>query len=116
MSFLENAQALEAYPDLSAALGYDTVVTYVDLARCLKPIIALQQPSFNLEPPESLTASVHEFIRSSLGLSDDSAKLAWIALRSLAWRSDVSSAEVNALQQKHIRLFLEHGLSREISK
>ena len=60
-------KSLNLYPELSATLGYDAIVKYVDLVRCLKSTIALQEPSnYHLDPPEALSKSVHEFVKVCL--------------------------------------------------
>jgi len=51
-------KTLNLYPELSATLSYNAIVKYVDLVRCLKSTIALQEPSYHLDPPEALSVSV----------------------------------------------------------
>lgn len=114
MNFLGLAKTLGEHPQLSASLSYEDVVRYIDLLRCLKPTIALQRPSYDSSPPDSLTANVHEFLKVCLDISDDTAKLAWTSLRELAWTSPVTEVEADALRYKYIKLFMQHGLSRGI--
>lgn len=52
-----------------AAIPYDAVVKYIDLVRCLNPTIALQEASYHSDPPESLTVSIHEFLKVCLAIS-----------------------------------------------
>ncbi|KIM74972.1 hypothetical protein PILCRDRAFT_827681 [Piloderma croceum F 1598] len=61
-----------------AAIPYDTVVKYIDLIRCLKPTIALQEASYHSDPPESLTVSTHEFLKVCLAISSAS----WLYIQS----------------------------------
>jgi len=91
-------------------------VNYVNLVCCLKPTIALQEASFHLDPPESLTAPIHEFLKVCLSMSDETAKLAWAVLQKVAWSFEATEAEEDLLQHKYINLFMEHGLSRKISE
>jgi CxC5 like cysteine cluster associated with KDZ transposases len=114
MSFLQLARILSDNQELSA-LNYDAIVDYIGLVRCLKPSIALQEASYHPGPPASLTASIHEFLKVCLDISDDTAKLAWTAFRDLAWAFEGTEGDIEALHHKYIRLFMEHGLSRGIS-
>lgn len=116
MNSFELIKAVESYPSLSSVLGYETLVDYVNLISYLKPTIALQQASYHLDPPESPTVPIHEFIKVCLGMSDEATKQAWTALRTLAWAREVTEADEEALQHKYIGLFMEHGLSRGISE
>ena len=72
-------KSFNLYPELSATLGYDAIVKYVDVVRCLKSTISLQEPSYHLDPPEALSASVHEFIKGCLDISDK--RPSWLGLR-----------------------------------
>ena len=115
MSLLQLTSALNNNPQLATALNYDAVVNYIGLIRCLKPSIALQQASYHRDPPDSLTVSIHEFLKVCLDISDDTAKLAWAVSRNLAWAFEGTDEDIDALQHKYIKLFMEHGLSRGIS-
>ena len=115
MSLLQLASALNNNPQLATALNYDAVVNYIGLIRCLKPSIALQQTSYHRDPPDSLSVSIHEFLKVCLDISDDTAKLAWAVSRNLAWAFEGTDKDIDALQHKYIKLFMEHGLSRGIS-
>lgn len=106
-----NFLALNHHPELSAVLGYDAVIRYVDLICCLKPTIALQQASYLLDPPESLSEPVHEFLKICLSIPDEAAKLAWAVLRKLAWDFEATEVDEEALHHKYVKLFMEHGLS-----
>ena len=57
MNSLHLANILSNNQELSAALNYDAVVDYINLVRCLKPSIALQEASYHPGPPNSLTVS-----------------------------------------------------------
>jgi hypothetical protein len=96
-------------------LSYNAVITYTDLIWFLKPTIALQEASHHDSPPECLTVLVHEFLKVCLDISDDTAKLVWAVFRDLAWADECTEGEIDALQHRYIKLFLEHGLSRGIS-
>ena len=115
MSLLQLAGTLNNNPQLAAALNYDAVVDYIGLIWCLKSTIALQEASYHLNPPESLTVSIHEFTKACLDVSDDIAKLAWVIFRDLAWAFEGDEGDMDALHHKYINLFMEHGLSRSIS-
>ena len=115
MSLLQLARTLNNNPQLAAVLNYDAIVDYIGLIRCLKPAIALQEPSYHLDPPKSLTVSIHEFMKVCLNISDDIAKLVWVLFRDLAWEFEGDEGDIDALHHKYINLFMEHGLSRGIS-
>ena len=115
MSSPQLPSILSVNQELSNALNYDAVVDYIGLVRCLKPLIALQEASYHSGPPNSLTVSIHEFLKVCLDISDDIAKLAWVAFRDLAWAFQGTDEDMDALHHKYIKLFMEHGLSRGIS-
>jgi hypothetical protein len=73
------------YPELSAILDYGSLADFVNFICCLKPIIALQEASYRLDPPESLTVPIHEFLKVYLEMSDNATKQAWAVLRTLTW-------------------------------
>jgi len=98
MNSFELIKAVESYPELSSVLSYKTLVNYINLINYLKPTIALQQAFYHLNPPESPTLPIHEFIKVCLGMSDEAAKQAWTALRTLAWACEVTKADGEALQ------------------
>ena len=116
MDSFELIKAIESYPELSSVLNYKTLIDYVNLISYLKPNIALQQASYCLNPPDSLTVSIHKFIKVCLGMSDEAAKQSWTALWTLAWAHEVTEANEEALQHRYIGLFMEHGLSCGISE
>ena len=60
VSYNFNATALNGN---SEQLPYDALVKCIDLFRWSKAIIALQQASYHSDPPESLTASILEFLK-----------------------------------------------------
>ena len=93
-SFLQLASVLNKNQELAVALLYDTIVKYVDLVRCLKPTITLQEASYPPDPPETLTFPVHKFLKVCFGLSDDESKL--------AWAYEGANGEVDALENKYI--------------
>jgi len=115
MKFSDLAKALEQYPALPLALDLHGILKFTDLVQCLKPTIALQEASYHTKPLESLTASVHEFFKVCLNITDDIAKIAWSALCIFAWDSKPTKAGLVGLQHKYIGDFMEHGLSRGIS-
>ncbi|KAJ7857389.1 hypothetical protein B0H13DRAFT_2356955 [Mycena leptocephala] len=53
---------------------------------------------------------VHEFLKDCFDLPDETAKLAWEFLLGF----ELSAEEQSAHRIKHVKLFLEYGLSREI--
>ncbi|KAJ7210572.1 hypothetical protein B0H12DRAFT_1278150 [Mycena haematopus] len=99
---------------MPSTLDHDTAATYVDLVRLMKPYLSAMQPSYRPKAPESLPVNAHDFLNLCLGLTDDLGKLAWQEFRETAWSRDLSPTEELSARTKHIALFLEHGLSRQI--
>ncbi|KAJ7635627.1 hypothetical protein B0H17DRAFT_1107508, partial [Mycena rosella] len=99
---------------MDSPLDFTSTVHYIELIRLLKPALRWTQASYQPNPPETLPVKVHDFLKISLGLTDDLAKLAWEILRETAWSHDSSPVEELAARTKHISSFLQHGLSRGI--
>jgi hypothetical protein len=118
MSLSDLAHTLVYTPELASVLSFDAAVKYVDLVRCLKPSLRLLLLSYDRDTPPTLPVATHDYLKVCLGVTDDIAKLAWATFRHLAWdNSEVNSWEWNAnAHVKYVCLFLEHGLSRGISK
>ncbi|KAJ7929413.1 hypothetical protein B0H13DRAFT_2310564 [Mycena leptocephala] len=100
---------------MNSPLDFSTTVQYIDLIRLLKPSVRWNQASYQSNAPDSLPVKVHDFLKVSLGLTDDIGKLAWEHLRDAAWSHDLTPVEELAARTKYISLFLQHGLSRDIS-
>ncbi|KAF7343017.1 hypothetical protein MVEN_01731900 [Mycena venus] len=92
-----------------ASLSYDSMTTYVDLIRLLKSDLSAMQPPYRTEPPDSLPVNIHDFLKLSLGLTDEIAKLAWQELRITAWSHNFSPVETLAARTKHIQAQLFFG-------
>ncbi|KAJ7113336.1 hypothetical protein C8R43DRAFT_961570 [Mycena crocata] len=99
---------------MAAHLDFDSLATYVELIRLMKPYLSAQQPYYRRGPPETLPIPVHDFLKLCLGLTDDIAKITWEQMRTTAWSRDFTATEELAARTKHIELFLQHGLSRNI--
>jgi len=116
MDFYTVTKVLADSPELSAALNYDGLITYIDLVRLLKPDLIRFVVSDN-GPPEHLPISIHEFLKLSLGMEDETAKLAWANLRVFAWNFDDQAEDPRKTGRArliYMKLFLEHGSSRGI--
>ncbi|KAJ7125515.1 hypothetical protein C8R43DRAFT_1090555 [Mycena crocata] len=98
---------------MDSPLNFATTVRYIELIGLLKPALRWNQASYQTHPPDTLPVNVHDFLKLSLGLTDDITKRAWERLRQAAWE-DLSPAESLAARTKYITLFLQHGLSRGI--
>jgi hypothetical protein len=104
-------------PELSAALGYEGLITYIDLVHLLQPNLSRSEYSDARQPPEHLPLATHDFLRLCLSLDDEMAKLAWATLRHIAWNSDHADEYLRKMTHAHLkylRLFLEHGSCRGI--
>lgn len=113
VSFKTIASLLAEAPELDAALGYEGIVTYINLVHILHFDLSSWQDTD--EPPANLPVAVHDFLKVCLHLDDEMAKLAWVTLRHAAW--DFSAHEDHLLGRGHndiryLRLFLKHGLCR----
>jgi hypothetical protein len=116
MDFYSVTQVIADLPELSAALDYDRLITYIDLVRLLKPDLTRFVVSEN-GPPKHLPVAFHDFLKLSLGLEDKTAKLAWATLRLFAWNFDHEADDpqkTSCVCLKYMRLFLEHESSRGI--
>ncbi|KAJ7196352.1 hypothetical protein GGX14DRAFT_673105, partial [Mycena pura] len=99
---------------MESPLEFDSTVQYIELIRLLKPSVQWKEASYKLTPPEDLPLNVHEFLKASLGLADEHAKLAWAKLRVTAWDKDLTSDQETAARTKYIEHFLRHGLTNDI--
>lgn len=119
MDFLTIAKLFADSPELNAALDYESLNTYLDLVRLLKPDLVYSAKFSSNEPPERLPVSVHDFLKICVGLQDETAKLAWAVLRHLAWSMDSDPADfwkTSCARTKYLKLFLEHGACRGLGK
>ncbi|KAJ7825864.1 hypothetical protein B0H13DRAFT_1657729 [Mycena leptocephala] len=117
MDFRHICDALAQSPELSRAFSHSSVVKYIELVALLRatPVLNYLQPSHQISvPPPTLPVRVHEFLKDCFDLPDETAKLAWEAFRVLAWAFEPTAEEQSAHRIKHVKLFLEYGLSREI--
>ncbi|KAJ7278735.1 hypothetical protein C8J57DRAFT_1059649 [Mycena rebaudengoi] len=115
MDFKHIYDTLAQSPDLACAFSHNTVVNYIELIGLLKPtpVLAYLQPSYQESvPPPTLPVRVHEFLKDCFDLPDETAKLAWEAFRVLVWSFKPTPQEQLAHRIKHVKLFLEYGLSR----
>jgi len=116
MNFYSVTKVIADLPELSAALDYDGLITYIDLVRLLKHDLTRFVVSEN-GPPKHLPMAFHDFLKLSLELEDEPAKLAWATLRLFAWNFDHEAEDLRktgCVHLKYMRLFLEHGSSRGI--
>jgi hypothetical protein len=112
------ARVLEASPELNRVLSYEGVITYIDLIRILKPDLNCWQPPHQEGPPERLPLATHDFLKLCLNLEDELAKLAWHALRQIAWNAGVEGEDIHqtCARLKYLHLFLKHGPCRGIGE
>ena len=104
-------------PELSAALDYEGLITYIDPVHLLQPNLSRSGYSDAYQPPEHLPLATHDFLRLCLSLDDEMAKLAWATLQHIAWNSDPAARDLRKTVRarlKYLRLFLEHGTCRGI--
>ena len=117
MDFGTLAKVIGESPQLNKALLYEGVVTYIDLIRILKPDLSRRLPSHQGGPPESLPLATHDFLKLCLNLEDEIAKLAWHALRQIAWDVGTEGEDIHkhgCARLKYLGLFLKYGPCRGI--
>jgi hypothetical protein len=101
---------------LSTALNYDGLITYINLVHLLKPDLT-HFVVFENGTPKHLPVAFHNFLKLSLRLEDETAKLAWATLQLFAWNSDHEADDpqkTSCVCFKYMRFFLEHRSSRGI--
>jgi hypothetical protein len=119
MDFRTISSLLADSPELTAALDYEGLITYIDLVRILKHDLTRFSNSNGHSPPEHLPVAIHNFLRLSLNLDDEVAKLAWATLRDFAWDYDPEADDLRKSSQarlKYLKLFLEHGSCHGVGK
>ncbi|KAF8060174.1 hypothetical protein FPV67DRAFT_1609768 [Lyophyllum atratum] len=80
-----------------------------------RPFLLTLQASNNVGPPERLPVNVHDFLTVSMEFSDDLTKVAWEALRDLAWEVSLEIEDVRHMGRQYLQLFIDHGQSRGIA-
>ncbi|KAJ7349748.1 hypothetical protein DFH08DRAFT_1079096 [Mycena albidolilacea] len=112
MDFQHICDALAQSFDVARAFSHTSVVSYIGLLKPT-PVFAYLQPSHQISvPPPTLPVRVHEFLKDCFDLQDETAKLAWEAFRLLAWSFQPTTQEQLAHRIKHVKLFLDYGVSR----
>lgn len=117
MNLVKLSSILAESPDLASALDYDTLVNFVDLVGILKPTLTLLQPLQDTDPLEHLPINVHDFLKASLHLGDETVKLAWKCLARLAWSTQSGTSDEDFVRRagsQYLQMFLDHGLCRGI--
>ena len=112
MNFSTISELLGESPDLSNALLYEDVVTYIHLIHILKPDLSCWKLSDRDGPPERLPIAIHDFLKFCLGMEDKIAKIAWYTLRQIAWDVGPEEEDIRKhgyVRMKYLKLFLKHG-------
>jgi hypothetical protein len=113
---MDISATFDKYPELCSVFSFKKLQTYFDLINLLRPKLEMIKPFHQLGPPDSLSVSVHEFLKASFAMLDHMGKLAWQEFRLLAWNTPFSDErEEEAAVRRHLKLFMVHGLPREIS-
>ena len=81
MNFSAISKLLGESPDLSNALSYEDVVSYIDLIRILKPDLSCWKLSDRDGPPECLPIAIHDFLKFCLCMEDESIALVRASLQ-----------------------------------
>jgi hypothetical protein len=108
------ASVLKDHPVLAAALDIESLNKFIHLVSILKPLLLIRQPSYDPDPPEHLPANIHDFLKISMDFSDDMTKLAWQALRFIAWEVELNTEDLRNTGKRYIQLFVDHGECRGI--
>ncbi|KDR68401.1 hypothetical protein GALMADRAFT_231368 [Galerina marginata CBS 339.88] len=115
MDILSLSQIFTENPELCSVFDYKAIQTYVELVNLLRSKIQALQNSYQPDPPSSLSVNIHEFLKKCFAMSDYMGKLAWLCFRSTAWATPfLNNDEEQAARLKHLKLFLDHGLARNI--
>ncbi|KAJ7037282.1 hypothetical protein C8F04DRAFT_1257200 [Mycena alexandri] len=117
MDFQKICDTLKSHPEVADTFTHTDVVKYIELIGLLKPTPALTylQPSYQISvPPPTLPGNVHEFLRASFQVDDETAKLAWEIFREIAWAFKPGPEEQRANRIKHVKLFLLYGVEQRI--
>jgi len=117
MSILSLMTALQSHPELCSVFDLNAFQTYIELVNILRPEIESILPSYQIGPPPTLTVRLHEFLKACFSMSDVMGKLAWEKFAKIAWSIPfVESSELEAAARKHLKLFMDHGLSRKLGE
>ena len=117
MDILTLSKTLCNNPELCSVFDYKAVQIYIELINLLKGKLQALQNSNQLGPPPRLLVNVHEFLKKCFSMSDYMGKLAWDCFQSFAWNTPfLNDVEEQAARSKHLKLFLDHGISHGLGK
>jgi len=117
MDIFSLSKILSNNPELCSVFDYKAVQSYIELINLLKGKLQALQDSYQLGPPPRLSVNVHEFLKKCFSMSDYMGKLAWDSFQSFAWNTPfLDDVEEQAARSKHLKLFLDHGITRGIGK
>lgn len=117
MDVLQFIAIFKQTPELCSLFDYKTVQIYVKVIILLKPKLSIFVLSYQTGPPPTLPVNVHKFLKQDFSMSDNMGKVAWEYFCKLAWSLPFTNhEEEQAMVQKHLKLFLHHGISRNIGK
>jgi len=106
---------LSVHAEIAEFLDFEGCLKFIELIQLLKPTISLSlRPDDSSRPPDRLPLNVHTFLMKCLGLKHENTKVVWLALSSIAWNLKVQ--DVHVFGQRHLQLFLDHGISLGIGK
>jgi hypothetical protein len=105
---------LSAHAKIVEYLDFEGCLKFIELIQLLKPAISLSPALNETAPPDRLPLNVHTFLMKCLGLKHEITKIVWLALSPIAWNLEVQDVHVSG--QRHLQLFLDHGISLGIGK
>ncbi|OSC98756.1 hypothetical protein PYCCODRAFT_1417417 [Trametes coccinea BRFM310] len=107
---------LFSLPELTEYLTLEDLNRFCDLVRWLRPeITAVQRSHIHTAPPH-LPANIHNFFMQVFSMPDEVTKIAWYALREIAWdMGDTDSREIERRVQAMVSAFLCYGLPNDIA-
>ncbi|PPQ78706.1 hypothetical protein CVT24_002284 [Panaeolus cyanescens] len=107
-------KSLEEYPSLAADLLIEDFSKFYDLVYLLKPYLHLLRSIYDKDPLPTLPYYILDLLKASLGLSIDSLKLLWDAMKSSIWEASWSTDTQTQLSKRYISYFLRHGMPRSL--
>ena len=111
INILSIATILQANPTLLEVISFNNFVTFLELSKLLKPVIASWKAANATLPPKKLPEKVSEFFKEVLGLSSEQCDLAWTNFSGVVWNTPMSSSDELAIHTKHIVALLQYGIS-----
>ena len=90
------------------SITFNQAILAVQLISSLKEHIYATQPARHTSAPTTLPKHIHDFMKQSLGVTDEDMVMCWMALKEVGWENQEVSVT------KLLPFFLEFGLPRSL--